>query len=104
MVKIIAIDGPASVGKSSLAKRISRKFNVPILYSGKLYRAVALEIIRKGINLNDTKEILKCADNLNLEKLGSDKLYSSKVDNLSSVIARNIKLRNRLIKFQRDHS
>ena len=50
MVKIVAIDGPASVGKSTLAKRLSKKFKSPILFSGKLYRAVALEIIKRKIS------------------------------------------------------
>ena len=57
MAKIIAIDGPASVGKSTLAKKISKKFKAPVLYSGKLYRALALEIIKRKINLNDTEAV-----------------------------------------------
>ena len=44
MVKIIAIDGPASVGKSTLAKKLAKKYKSPILFSGKLYRAVAFEM------------------------------------------------------------
>ena len=40
MVQIITIDGPASSGKSSLAKKISLKYDSPILYSGRLYRAL----------------------------------------------------------------
>jgi cytidylate kinase len=50
MTEIIAIDGPASAGKSSIAKKISKKFNAPILFSGKLYRAVALELINRKLN------------------------------------------------------
>ena len=51
MVEIIAIDGPASVGKSTLAKKISNYYEVPLLSSGRLYRAVALEIINKELIL-----------------------------------------------------
>ena len=58
MVKIVAIDGPASVGKSTLAKKLSKKYKSPILYSGKLYRAVALEIINRSIDPNNLGEIL----------------------------------------------
>ena len=36
MVEIIAIDGPASVGKSTLAKKISNYYKVPLLNSGRL--------------------------------------------------------------------
>ena len=102
MVKIIAIDGPASVGKSTLAKIISRRFDSPILFSGKLYRAVALETIKRRISLQNTKEILKCVTYINLTKLNSNELFSSKVDNISSIISANKNLRDRLTKFQRD--
>ena len=102
MVKIIAIDGPASVGKSTLAKIISKRFNSPILFSGKLYRAVALETIKRRISPHSIKEILKCVSYINLTKLDSNELFSSEVDNISSIISANKNLRNRLTKFQRD--
>ena len=102
MTKIIAIDGPASVGKSTLAKRLSKEFKASVLYSGKLYRAVALEIIKQKINLSNTKEILKCINYINLDNLNSDELYSSEVDNVSSIISAKKKLRNKLITFQRN--
>tara|TARA_A100001011_G_scaffold387226_1_gene464647 strand:- start:1619 stop:2266 length:648 start_codon:yes stop_codon:yes gene_type:complete len=102
MVKIIAIDGPASVGKSTLAKIISTRFNSPILFSGKLYRAVALETIKRRISPYNIKEILKCVSYLNLTKLNSNELFSSEVDNISSIISANKSLRDRLTKFQRD--
>ena len=101
MTKIIAIDGPASVGKSTLAKRLSKEFKASVLYSGKLYRAVALEIIKQKINLSNTKEILKCINYINLDNLNSDELYSSEVDNVSSIISAKKKIRNKLITFQR---
>ena len=102
MVKIIAIDGPASVGKSTLAKLISRRLNSPILFSGKLYRAVALETIKRKISNKNTKEILRCVDYIDLNKLNSNELFSSEVDKISSIISANKKLRDKLTKFQRD--
>ena len=101
MVKIIAIDGPASVGKSTLAKKISKKFNAPVLYSGKLYRALALEVIKRKINLSKTEEILKCITYIDLDNLSSPDLYSSEVDNISSIISAKKQVRNKLIAFQR---
>ena len=62
MAEIIAIDGPASVGKSTLAKIISNYYNSPVLNSGKLYRAVALEIQKKDIDINDKEMIIKIAN------------------------------------------
>ena len=102
MTKIIAIDGPASVGKSTLAKMLAKTLKSPILSSGKLYRAVAVEIISRKINNNNIKKILECVDHINLNKLDSKKLYSSSVDNVSSVISTRKQLRDKLTKYQRD--
>ena len=101
MTQIIAIDGPASVGKSTLAKKISKKFKAPVLYSGKLYRALALEVIKRKINFNKTEEILKCITYIDLDNLSSAELYSSEVDNVSSIISAKKQVRNKLITFQR---
>jgi cytidylate kinase len=101
MVEIIAIDGPASAGKSSLAKKISDHYNSPILHSGKLYRAVANEIIEKKIKIGDKKSILKFLNSLNLNKLNSNNLYSSEIDKISSVISSKKYLREKLSGFQR---
>jgi len=101
MVKIVAIDGPASVGKSTLAKKLSKKYKSPILQSGKLYRAVALEVIKRKINPNNIREILKCLSFINLKKLDSKALYSSEIDNVSSKISAKKQLRDELIKIQR---
>ena len=102
MYKIIAIDGPASVGKSTLAKIFAKKYSSPILYSGKLYRAVALELIKRKFNPNNVQNILKCVDCIDLKKLESKELYSSEVDKLSSVISSKNKLRKKLITIQRN--
>ena len=101
MAKIIAIDGPASVGKSTLAKKISTEFKAPVLYSGKLYRALALEIIKQKINLNNNEGILKCISCIDLDNLSSTELYSSDVDNVYSIISAKKQVRNKLIMFQR---
>ena len=101
MAKIIAIDGPASVGKSTLAKKISKNFKAPVLFSGKLYRALALEIIKRKINFNNAKEILKCIAYIDLDNLSSAELYSSEVDNVSSIISAKEQVRDKLIAFQR---
>ena len=101
MVKIIAIDGPSASGKTQIAKRLSKQLNAPLLISGKLYRAVALEIINKKISLRNKKEILNCANNIDESYLNSKKLYSSKIDNVSSQISSIKDLRSCLLKYQR---
>ena len=102
MVEIIAIDGPASVGKSTLAKKISNYYEVPLLNSGRLYRAVALEIINKKINIGDRYKILQCAKSLTDEKIQSKKLFSSKLDKVASKISSKKYLRKQLMTYQRE--
>ena len=102
MTKIIAIDGPSASGKTEIAKKLSKKLNAPLLISGKLYRAVALEILNKKINLQNKKKILECVDDINESSLNSKKLYSSKIDNIASQISSIKNLRSRLLKYQRN--
>ena len=102
MYKIVTIDGPASVGKSTLAKKLAKKYKSPVLFSGKLYRAVALELIKRKSDPNNIKNILSCVDCIDLNQLDSKELYSSEVDNLSSIISSKKKLRNKLIMLQKD--
>ncbi|GIR04832.1 MAG: cytidylate kinase [Candidatus Pelagibacterales bacterium] len=102
MVEIIAIDGPASVGKSTLAKKISNYYEVPLLNSGRLYRAVALKIINKKININNKYKILKCAKSLTDENIKSESLFSSKIDKIASEISSKKYLRKQLMIYQRE--
>ena len=76
-------------------------YNSPILHSGKLYRAVAYEIIEKKIKISDKKSILKILNSLNIKKLNSNNLYSSEIDKISSVISSKKYLREKLSGFQR---
>ena len=45
---IIAVDGPAASGKGTIARALARHFDLPHLDTGKLYRAVALNLLRWG--------------------------------------------------------
>lgn len=102
MIKIIAIDGAAASGKTEIAKRLSKKLDAPILVSGKLYRAVALEVINRKINLRDKKKIIECAININENTLNSKDLYSDRIDRVSSQISSIKDLRLKLLKYQRN--
>ena len=101
MARVITIDGPASVGKSTLAKKLSNYYNFPLLSSGKLYRAVALGIKKNKINMNNKKAILLYAKSLKSSDLDSDQLYSSEIDKISSKISAKKYLRDQLKTYQR---
>jgi cytidylate kinase len=51
---IVAIDGPSGAGKSTLAKRIAKDLRFTYLDTGAIYRALALKILRRAVDLNDT--------------------------------------------------
>jgi cytidylate kinase len=50
---IVAIDGPAGAGKSTVASRLARRFGLLNLESGAMYRAFALKALRAGVALYD---------------------------------------------------
>ena len=50
---IIAIDGPSGAGKSTLAKRLAKELGFVYLDTGAIYRALALKVLRQGVDLAD---------------------------------------------------
>src|SRR5580704_8161398 len=58
---IIAIDGPAGAGKSTIASRLARKLGYVNLESGAMYRALALKAIDNDASLKDEAALLKLA-------------------------------------------
>lgn len=56
---IIAVDGPAGAGKSTIAKRIAEILELEYIDTGAMYRALTLKVIRAGIDPEDTENILK---------------------------------------------
>ncbi|MCF0261375.1 MAG: (d)CMP kinase [Sphaerochaetaceae bacterium] len=58
---IVAIDGPAGVGKSSIAKMLASKLNLYYLNSGNFYRGVTYRILAKKMDPSDPKQCIECA-------------------------------------------
>jgi CMP/dCMP kinase len=59
---IIAIDGPAGAGKSTIASRLARKLGYVNLESGAMYRALALKAIDRDISFDDEPSLLALAE------------------------------------------
>lgn len=63
----IAIDGPAGAGKSSIAKEVSGRLGFIYVDTGALYRTVALNAIRQGIDLNDADAVINTLDDVDIQ-------------------------------------
>jgi CMP/dCMP kinase len=64
---IIAIDGPAGAGKSTIASRLARKLGYVNLESGAMYRALALSAIENDVSLDDDAALVKLAEDLRIK-------------------------------------
>jgi cytidylate kinase len=95
----IAIDSPAAAGAGTLAKSISKHYNLLYLDTGKIYRMIAYIKIsqQKNFNINFIKQKIK---KLNIKKLQSKKLLSDEVGTEASLIAKNKSLRKLVHSFQ----
>lgn len=58
---IVAIDGPAGAGKSTLARKLAEKLGFTLVDTGALYRTVALAAMRAGVELEDGKAVTSIA-------------------------------------------
>ena len=64
---IIAIDGPAGAGKSTIASRLARKLGYVNLESGAMYRALALKAIDKDASFDDEAALVKLAEDSRIQ-------------------------------------
>jgi cytidylate kinase len=64
---IVAIDGPAGAGKSTLAKRVADKLGFVYINSGAIYRAIALWALRLGVATSDMHRLEQLAKEASIE-------------------------------------
>lgn len=107
---VIAIDGPAGSGKSTIAIKISEKLGYNYLNTGSMYRSYAYKLLKENANLN--KDLLKYVDNLDLKVKNNkfilddeditDKIRDEEVGNIAStIVSVNGKIRKYLVNLQR---
>src|SRR4030042_4616894 len=63
---IIAIDGPAGAGKSTVAQKLASQLGLNYMDTGALYRAVALLAVRNHVELEDEKQLARLARDMKL--------------------------------------
>ncbi|MBR0464687.1 MAG: (d)CMP kinase, partial [Clostridia bacterium] len=62
-----AIDGPSGAGKSSAAREVAKRLGAIYLDTGAMYRAMALYMLRQGVDPHDAAEVAARAGNANIE-------------------------------------
>ena len=115
MIYNIAIDGPAGAGKSTIARRVAKELSFIYVDTGAMYRAMALYLLRKEVNKDDTVQIGNiCQDAeisieyqngeqivlLNDENVNSY-LRTEEVGNMASVSSAVPRVREKLLSLQR---
>jgi cytidylate kinase len=67
---VIAIDGPAGAGKSTVARGVAERLGFTYLDSGAMYRSVALAALERGVDLDDPAALGELAEAIDLELEG----------------------------------
>jgi len=95
----IAIDSPAAAGAGTLAKSISKHYNLLYLDTGKIYRMIAYIKLKQKSKFN-MSFIKQKINKLNIKKLQNKNLLSDDVGTEASIIAKNKSLRKLVHSFQ----
>ena len=116
---VIAIDGPAGSGKGTIAKEISKEFEIVNIDTGAMYRCLTLECIKNGIktleDLEYKEKIINIAQNIDIKMKNdngkvivflngedvSDKIRSNEVTKIVSPISSIIEVRKIMVEIQR---
>jgi CMP/dCMP kinase len=108
---VIAIDGPAGAGKSTVARGVADALGFTYLDSGAMYRCVALAALRAGSDLDDGVAVGGIAKQLEIELDGgtvrldgedaSDAIRTPEVDAAASRVSMHSEVRSEMVKRQR---
>ncbi len=113
---IIAIDGPAGSGKSTVARLIASRLNFKYIETGSMYRAVAWKAEQSGIDLGDQERIAEVARTISIEfHPGSDRqkvmvdgkdltpvLQTETIGRSAAIVAANKAVREVMVAQQQD--
>lgn len=115
---MIAIDGPAGAGKSTVARELAKLLKIKYLDSGAMYRAVTLKILQTGANLEDLEALRALLDNTDINIMAeedrstvyldgddvTEEIRSSAVNGLVSQVSAIPLVREVMVALQQDYA
>lgn len=109
---IIAVDGPAGAGKSTVAKIVAKKLNINYIDTGAMYRAVTYKCLANNIDINDEVSVINIAKNSIIDfkdnniyldgKILADEIRTMEVSNNVSNVAKIKEVRYLMVDIQRE--
>ena len=88
-MRVIAIDGPAGAGKSTVARALAARLGLEYLDTGAMYRAVTLAAMRRGIDTADLDRVAELARELSLE-VGEHRVLVDGIDATREIRSRDV--------------
>ena len=108
---VIAVDGPAGAGKSTIAKIIAKNLNINYIDTGAMYRAITYKCLKNNIDINKEEEVSKLAKNTEIDfkdnniyldgKILTDEIRTMQVSNNVSNVAKIKDVRHLMVDVQR---
>jgi cytidylate kinase len=112
---IVAIDGPSGAGKSTLAKRVAKEFGLTYLDTGAIYRALALKVLRRRLDLADQVSLGQLVGSTDIDLMPrdgsvqvildgedvSDLIRTPEVSQMASKVSALKMVRERMLELQR---
>ncbi len=108
---VIAVDGPAGAGKSTIAKIIADKLNINYIDTGAMYRAITYKALQNNVDINDEYAIAQLAQNSDIDfknnniyldgKILNEEIRTPEVSNNVSNIAQIKDVRYLMVDVQR---
>jgi cytidylate kinase len=113
---IIAIDGPAGAGKTTLGRMLARELGLLYIDTGSMYRAVALAVIESGTNETDDVTVGVLAERIDIDLAGdpdslhvtldgrdvTERIRDEDVTDMSSIISTIPAVRRAMVRRQRE--
>lgn len=108
---IIALDGPAGSGKSTIAKELAKDLNIEYLDTGAMYRAMTLHLLTNNVDLSSDLEVARSIESITIDIEGkktflngedvSSQIRGEDINKNISAVAALASVRDVLVKSQR---